>query len=409
MARVRASLGAIVRGLAELGRPNTAAATDRIAVLTDVAFLRYASRQAAGLSEAGHAVTLVYIEDRLGMFGGSRDDRDRFLEAARKTGVDVISIPKASMRALGKDARLLVRDLRRRAITAVVAQAHYDPRFAIAALRFPTALLLHDPSPHSGDTDSKLPWPGGLVARFAELTATAIILHSPALQDQLSGILKRAPVGYVPHGADGDLPIPPLRETRSLLLIGRMYGYKGADTAVAALALVRQHYPETVLVLAGRGPSADALAGAPPEGVAVLNRHQSEAEVDELFSSSRLVLLPYRDATQSGVGLQAIARGIPCVVSCVGALPDLMRPVAPDCVVPPGDARALSKSIIRYLDHDAAFRREVQTHARASFAWPVVADTLVAELRRLDVLRRATLHESLSSSDDHPPRRTPVR
>ena len=107
----------------------------------------------------------------------------------------------------------------------------------------------------------------------------------------------------------------------------------------------------------------------------------------ELIDSARLVLLPYRDATQSGVGLQAIARGVPCIVSEVGGLPDLVPP-GRDWVVPARDPASLAASILEALDHDEDERRELLAFACEHFAWPAVAAQLLGELRRLGILTR---------------------
>jgi glycosyltransferase involved in cell wall biosynthesis len=176
-----------------------------------------------------------------------------------------------------------------------------------------------------------------------------------------------------------------------------MYGYKGVDTAIDAFARVRKVRPEAELVVAGRGPIAEELAGHPPPGIVVLNYYQSESELERLFARTTLVLLPYRDATQSGVGLQAIARGIPCIVSRAGALPELIEPVAPGCVVPCGDPEALAEAILRYLDHELSLRQAVQQHARGSFGWPVVARMLMSELHRTRVLKSETITRSASN------------
>ena len=55
--------------------------------------------------------------------------------------------------------------------------------------------------------------------------------------------------------------------------------------------------------------------------ISLIARYISESEVDPLLADASLVALPYTQASQSGVGLLAIARGVPVVVSDLGALP----------------------------------------------------------------------------------------
>lgn len=84
--------------------------------------------------------------------------------------------------------------------------------------------------------------------------------------------------------------------------------------------------------------------------------------------------------------LEAMAQGIPAVVSDVGGLPELVEDGVSGLVVPPRDARAL-RHAIRRLAQDAALRRQMGAAARARIDGPfhfrhTVAKTL-ALYRRL--------------------------
>ena len=54
--------------------------------------------------------------------------------------------------------------------------------------------------------------------------------------------------------------------------------------------------------------------------------------------------LPYTQASQSGVGVLAIAAGVPVVVSDLGALPELAYD--PSFVFEAGNPRALAETIV---------------------------------------------------------------
>jgi glycosyltransferase involved in cell wall biosynthesis len=281
--------------------------------------------------------------------------------------------------------RSLVRDLRARGVTVAVAQAHYDPRFAIASLRIPTAVVLHDPRPHSGE-ERTLPRRGRIVARLVEATASAIVIHSARLEPQVRSFLRGHPLAVVPHGAYvASQPAPP-PQTPQLLLFGRLFPYKGIDIAIEAMKLVRSQRPDCCLFIAGDGPMGASLREALPEGVTLHDGYVTEHELDVLLGRATLVLLPYRDATQSGVGLRAVAAGVPCIVTGEGGLPDLVPPNLPSYVVPSGDARALAEAILEHLDHDELDRRAFHEHASQMFDWPVVGKQMVSELRRLNLI-----------------------
>jgi glycosyltransferase involved in cell wall biosynthesis len=117
--------------------------------------------------------------------------------------------------------------------------------------------------------------------------------------------------------------------------------------------------------------------------VEVRNEYIPESELDSLLRDARLVLLPYKDATQSGVGLHAVERGVPCVVSSAGGLPELVEDVRASLVVAPEDPQGLADSIVANIDHDEGLRQAVYDYAAQHFAWPVVAQRLRDEVHRL--------------------------
>ena len=170
--------------------------TANIAVLCDP-FLRYGSAQAIGLKMTGLNVTLYYV-DRVNEFGGSERDRALFLDRAEAAGVALVPLPRRRIRSLPKDTIWLHRDLRRRKIATAVVQWHIDPRYATLGLALPVALIVHDPQPHLGDTQSTFPLPVRLVSRFAELTSFCLIVHSTRLVEQIRPMLRRLPIGIVP-------------------------------------------------------------------------------------------------------------------------------------------------------------------------------------------------------------------
>jgi glycosyltransferase involved in cell wall biosynthesis len=357
-----------------------------IAVLCD-AFLRYGSAQAIGLSQAGLSVTLYYI-DRIDEFGNRAEDRAIFLDRARAAGVELVPLPRRRMRSLRKHALWLHRDLRRRKVVAAVIQSHIDPRYATLGLALPVVLIVHDPQTHSGDTLSTFPAPVRLIARIAELTSFCLIIHSGRLREQIRPLLRRLPIGVVPHGADMTSAPAQVPRERRLLVFGRLFAYKGVDTALEAFRILPESLSDAKLVVAGRGPLA-ALARS-QQNVEVYEEYIADPDVDTLLEDARLVLLPYKDATQSGVGLQAVAHGVPCVVSSAGALPELVPDSLPGLVVPPDDPARLAEAIIANIDHDEDLRKAIYDNATTHFAWPVVAQQLCSELQRLgiDVARR---------------------
>lgn len=382
-----ATAATLARRLVERARRHAAPdGIQQVAVLCDW-LLRYGVAQAVGLRAAGASVTLYYV-DRLGEFGDSVEERERYLREARDAGIETVPVPRRNVRGLAADTRALLRDLRRRRIECVVTQAHYDPRFAVASLRYPTALVLHDPRSHSGEANV-LPRRGRALARLVEATASCVVVHSERLRAQVRPFLRGQQVVVVPHGTTPRVAPLTVPSKAELLVIGRLYEYKGIDTAIEAFALVRRERPDVRLTIAGNGPLLDELRRGLPDRVELFGGYVPDEEVERLLRRARLLLLPYNDATQSGVGLLAIGSGVPCVVTAEGALPDLVPPGNDRFVVPSRDPSALAAAISACLDHDLRDRRAFLEHARRAFAWPIVGRELLTHLAHFGLVEAA--------------------
>lgn len=353
------------------GRPS-------VGVLCE-SFVRYSAAQAVGLQQAGADVTLYYV-DRLAEFDGDERERELVLQPVVAAGVHVVKLPARDSRRLLRQIRDLHRDVAARAPEFLIAHAHIDPRYTTLCLRFRVLAFVHDPRPHSGDYESAFPLWVRALQRFSEAISERLLLHSERLVPEIVPFLSDVPVTVIPHGASiAEEPIPVPSAPR-LVLAGRLMAYKGIDVALDAFADVQRARPNCILVLAGRGQMGDEIRRAAPANVELLDRYLSEEEIDSLLNSASLVLLPYRDATQSGVGLQAIGRGIPCAVSDAGALPDLVPPNMTSLISRRGDSVSLAESILSNLDQTEQMRDQVLEFARSNFDWRALGGTLLNTL-----------------------------
>jgi glycosyltransferase involved in cell wall biosynthesis len=348
-----------------------------IAVLADP-LVRYSAAQAIGLKQAGAHVTLYYV-DRLIEFDGNERERARVLDNVTAHDIDTVKLEPRRLTRTFTQTRVLLRDLQDRKVTGLIAQAHFDPRYALVALRLPTLLVLHDPRPHFGDSDAP-PWPAPVVARFAERTASCLMIHSERLLPQVRPSLRGVPTIVVPHGATV-APVP-VKSPRSpvILVAGRLFAYKGVDSALDAFPTVQRKVPEAKLIVAGRGPMAAEARQRGLDGIIVEDGYVTEARLETLLEESSVVLLPYRDATQSGMGLLAAGRGIPCVVSEQGALPDILGPLGENLVWSTTDIADLAAAIVAALNGDDSFRAAIHERAATFFAWDVVGAKIISEL-----------------------------
>jgi glycosyltransferase involved in cell wall biosynthesis len=145
---------------------------------------------------------------------------------------------------------------------------------------------------------------------------------------------------------------------RRLLFFGRIVAYKGLDLLLDAYGRLKQTHPDLSLAIHGDGDLApyraaiDALAD-----VTVDNRYIPEDELPGILERSDLIVLPYREASQSGVMVLAEAAGLPVVGTPTGALVEQIVPGVNGLIADAVDGKALANSIGRFLDDPDLYQR----------------------------------------------------
>lgn len=238
----------------------------------------------------------------------------------------------------------------------------------------PLVTTVHDVEVHPGDSETAvLPrWATELIVR----QSGHVVVHGPELKHRAEARFAKRPerVHVLSHPAitryaelARRLPPPPAAEPGrfSVLLFGRIYAYKGLEQLVRAEALLGDRVPGLRVVIAGRGDDPAALG--PQMGdtarYEIIHRFVEDEEVARLFAEADLVVLPYTEASQSGVLNVAAAFGKPVVATDVGELRATVEPNRLGLVVPPGDPAALARAIAR-LAADPVLRAELGARAR---------------------------------------------
>ena len=173
-------------------------------------------------------------------------------------------------------------------------------------------------------------------------------------------------------------PVPPAfghGDRVRLLSFGRLLPYKGLDLLVEALKLLGPR-PGLRVRVVGQGPESETLRAlrALP-GVTVENRWVAESEIASLLGWADAVVLPYREASQSGVAAAALAAGRMVICTRVGGLEGQLRdePLARLC---DPDAGSLAAAIREFVEAPVRVAAAAVDPARA---WRGLAERLVGE------------------------------
>ncbi|TAL78601.1 MAG: glycosyltransferase [Beijerinckiaceae bacterium] len=351
-------------------------------------FAEYSLRLAIGLAETCWVIVIVE-RDNL----EQEVDGDLLKEAKSKT----LWLLSFSSRSDAKKDRITI-DKTIPFLTKIFRphivhfQEQGDPltvKYLTACAGLKTVLTVHDPRPHSGNDDG--------FAKRVQLTldylrshVSAIHVHGAYCERVMRENGSKVAICSTPHGV---LFVPPERPQElgcaaNLLFWGRMEAYKGLEVFLNSLNILRERGVSFQATIAGKGSELDRLSGALNKSDILVEPIFLPAErVRELLADSLFVVVPYLDATQSGVVASAFANGRTVIASNVGGLADAVEDETTGLLIPPGDPIALADAIERLLnDRETlmALSHNAKQRADGDLNWSRIAQTLVSFYR--DVL-----------------------
>ena len=270
-------------------------------------------------------------------------------------------------------------------------QGHLWFNALLPTIRPPLALTVHDPRHHVGDAPSrKTPqW----VMDFGFRRAHRLMVHGAHAKRELieKCAIRESIVDVLPPPLTEPLPerfSAPSCDPPTVLFFGRIWPYKGLDILLRAQPLVSRATPGATFVIAGQGESLECYRRQIEDAGCfhVINRWIGNAERSDLFRAATVVVLPYIEATQSGVVPVAYGHARPVVATRVGALSEVVREGDTGLLVPPHDERALANALIRVLG-DRSLQRKLSTGARRfaerELSPEKMADATLASYERL--------------------------
>jgi glycosyltransferase involved in cell wall biosynthesis len=346
-------------------------------------FVKYTAGLARGLIDVGCDVTLLTRDHDL-EFGDEPGAMHAFVESTLDGAGRHLEL---GGRVRDPSALRDVLALRRRIdawspdVVHIQDSLTHDMRLAVAA-GFPRrryAVTVHDPAPHPGDPQPS--WRIRTVRYELRRHAGLIFVHSEGMVEELRAAdHARREIEVVPHGF-GVADVAPLPDQPSLLFFGRISHYKGVDVLLDAMPIVWQTLPEVTLTLAGSGELPSSAVLDDPR-VKLRHEHVRDDELPGLFAASTAVVLPYRQASQSGVGSEAKQYGRPVIATDVGGLPELVGVAGR--VVSPEDPVALAAAIVE-VGGTPGLAAELGRHGIESAAeagWKSVGAKTLAAYRR---------------------------
>lgn len=192
--------------------------------------------------------------------------------------------------------------------------------------------------------------------------ADYFIVLSDKVRDDLLSIKSNAKFRVLPHpvysnfgssvSKDEARSKLKLTDKRLVLFFGFIRDYKGLDTLLKAMALLREE--DIKLVVAGEFYSNSAYYLNLINKLKIINKVHlftdfiPSSDVKYYFSAADAVILPYRDATQSGIVQIAMNFRKPVIATNVGGLGEVVRNNQTGFVVKKDNVEALAEAIRKF-------------------------------------------------------------
>lgn len=247
-------------------------------------------------------------------------------------------------------------------------------------LRIPYVVVVHDVHPHPGDGYLFQHFLQKILIKNSRLTVT----FSKYVYKQLLA------VNFVPASRIIEGWHPPFSYNLSsvkqysvgkeirLLNFGRLLFYKGLDLLEEALDQVSSQQPYQLRII-GHGPKNTVLDRLNKrDNVSVENRWVPEEEIAELMQWADVVILPYREASQSGIAATALAFGKPILITNVGGLSEQFKKEDMDLVFL---CEPTTQEIAKGLDQILQLKFPISRKKHnADQEWKKLAEHLVTEI-----------------------------
>lgn len=228
---------------------------------------------------------------------------------------------------------------------------------------------------------------------FAFKVVDHFIVQSSAVERDLKSLKSNAAYTRLEHPVFEAFGAPiPRNDARTklglvesdevLLYFGFIRKYKGIDIAIKAVAQIAAKRPNLVLLVAGESYSGEEDYKALANELGVLGTHVrffdqyiSNDDVPIYFCAANAALLPYRNATQSGVVQIAYNYNLPVIATNVGGLPEIVIDGKSGLIAPEATPESVAISIQQFFEDSLEAKlREGINDEKPKYLWSTFAE-----------------------------------
>lgn len=274
----------------------------------------------------------------------------------------------------------------------------FNPEFIISAMVHPwhniifsflkksikRIKIIHDVIPHTGEDSLAYKLLNYADIHIADYWITLTNVSKEAL---LKKGIESNRIGIIPHanfscyGSNVKNERDNDKIYNKIAFFGRINKYKGVDVLLKAFASVKLRLPELKLLIAGNGDCSayEAYFEEYADDLDLHIRWIEDDEVAPLLMDVDLLVIPYIEATQSGVIPLAYALGKPVIATCVGGIPEQ---VPSDCgvIISPNNTKALEDAIMDFYSNPVKIKEmgnNALKYATEELSWSKSAQLLM--------------------------------
>lgn len=285
-------------------------------------------------------------------------------------------------------ARLVDRLIERNVHTIVTIMPHvWGTALQRAARRagIRTILMVHDADSHPGERRPVFDWlarreirRSDRIVTLSDHVASRLIARGDVSPDRVIRLFH--PIFHFGAPSGDDRPRSPLR----LLFFGRILPYKGVELLLEAFARLRAQGVPVTLRVVGRGDIAAAPELLQQPGLAIEQGWVPPGAIGGILASADAMVLPYLEASQSGVAAAAHGAGLPVIATPVGGLAEQMIDGVTGVLAKDTTRNAVADAIRRLVETPglysacrAGVARQAEAQAPENFA-RLLGDAVVA-------------------------------
>ncbi|MFB6225473.1 MAG: glycosyltransferase family 4 protein, partial [Candidatus Paceibacteria bacterium] len=171
-------------------------------------------------------------------------------------------------------------------------------------------------------------------------------------------------------------------ESNTLLFFGSISDYKGFDRIPEILDIVEKEVEDITAIVAGRPNcnQSDVIKSLREDSRVELHaKYIPDDQVGEFFTRASIVVLPYYEASSSGVLMTSYAFNKPVVATDVGDVGQMIAKDNTGLLADPSSTLGIAESIIDILTSDSISHRFTQNviERKDDYAWENIAKQLI--------------------------------